>query len=61
MTRGFVKPVANNWTLKPGGAFGHAFGGLATTFGPLVADGVAYGAGKSEIWIRRIVPGLSNR
>ena len=24
-------------------------------------DGVAYGAGKSEIWIRRIVPGLSNR
>ena len=57
MMRGLVNPVANCSTLKPGEAFGHAFSGRATTFGPLVADSVAKGSGKSFIVIWRIVPG----
>src|SRR5205807_1247063 len=59
--RGSLSPAAYCSTLKPGGTRGHAFSGRATTLGPLPAEGVARGDGKSFRVILRDLPGFSKR
>ena len=56
--RGLSSPAAYCSTLKPAGTCGHAPSGRATTLGPLPADGVAKGAGRSFSVILRTCPGL---
>src|SRR4029077_7162679 len=58
---GLSRPVAYCCTLNPVGAFGHASPGRATNCGPLFADLVAYGAGRSCAVIWRTFPGCSKR
>src|SRR5271170_3381424 len=56
--RGSLKPLANNSTLKPGGATGQAFFGRSISLGPLVADLVAIGLGMSLGRILCVTPGF---
>src|SRR6267143_295656 len=58
---GLSSPVAYCCTLNPAGAFGHASSGRAINRGPLFAESVAYGAGRSCAVILRIFPGCSKR
>src|ERR1700675_1735762 len=58
---GLSRPVAYCCTVNPAGAFGHASCGRATNCGPLFADSVAYGAGRSCAVILWIFPGCSKR
>ena len=57
--RGLSRPAAYISTLNPAGAAGHTLSGRATNFGPLSADWVAYGCGRSFTVILRVVPGFS--
>src|SRR6266446_4434480 len=57
--RGPSRPAMYSSTLKPAGTWGHAPSGRATTFGPLGAEGVAKGAGRSFSVILRLYPGFS--
>ena len=57
--RGLSSPAAYNSTLNPGSATGHAFSGRVTKDGPLFADSVANGCGRSLTVILRTVPGFS--
>src|SRR3974390_1529810 len=54
-------PLANCSTLNPSGALGQAFAGRATRFGPLSADSVAKGFGRSCTMILCVRPGSSAR
>src|SRR5258708_34471815 len=58
---GLSSPVAYCCTVNPAGAFGHASCGRATNCGPLFADSVAYGAGRTCAVILRTFPGSSKR
>src|SRR5439155_310583 len=59
ITRGWIRSVANNSTLKPAGTFGHASFGRFTWIGPLSADSVAKAVGRSATVILRRTPGAS--
>lgn len=61
ISRGLSSPVAYCCTLKPAGAFGHASRGRATSCGPLAAESVTYGAGRSCTVILRKFSGSSKR
>jgi hypothetical protein len=61
MARGPLSPDANSAMLNPGGTRGTAPAGRATTRGPLPADGVAPGGGRSAGVMCRQVPGASAR
>src|SRR4029077_18457784 len=58
---GSFSPEAYKSTLNPSGTCGHAFSGRSTNFGPLPADGVTNGAGRSFSVILRNFPGFSKR
>ena len=48
-------------TLNPAGTLGQALAGRPTTFGPLPAEAVAKGSGRSARVIFRTLPGFSKR
>src|SRR5262249_1720795 len=58
--RGASRP-AWRCTRNPAGAFGHMLSGRATMRAPLLAEAVAYGAGRSAPVILRPAPGASVR
>src|SRR5258705_9355149 len=61
INRGSSRPDAYCSTLNPGGTCGQAFAGRATTLGPLPAEGVTNGGGRSFTVIFRVLPGFSYR
>src|SRR6266550_9407079 len=61
ISRGSSRPDAYSSTLKPGGTCGQAFAGRDTTLGPLPAEGVMNGGGRSFTVIFRVFPGFSYR
>jgi len=61
MALGLSSPVAYCCTVNPAGAFGHMPSGRGTTLGPLLADLVEYGAGRSCAVILCTLPGCSKR
>ena len=61
INRGSLSPVAYCSTLNPAGTCGQAFSGRGTSCGPLPAEDVANGAGRSCNVIFRILPGFSKR
>src|SRR5271166_1738356 len=61
MALGLSSPVAYCCTVNPAGAFGHMPSGRGTTLGPLLADTVACGAGRSCAVILCTFPGCSKR
>src|SRR5271169_2033137 len=61
MALGLSSPVAYCCTVNPAGAFGHMPSERETTLGPLLADSVAYGAGRSCAVILCTLPGCSYR
>ena len=59
--RGSLNPDANSSTWNPGGTCGDAPAGRATTRASLLAERVAYGAGRSSTVILRRTVGASAR
>src|SRR5207249_3356907 len=59
--RGLVRPLANSLTSKPGGTLSCAFGGLAITRTPLLAEPVAKGRASASALMCQRLPGASSR